>query len=130
MGISAEGIERDRPDTWGPIPETAHSSDATYVVSRNKWQYRSISTHPSVLRTMTDAPCGTGQSSSLGSPMCVHPRAWPADGHGPAWPGDLLTLNSLRALADLCYAPDTETASCLINYIQMATPFILAPYVC
>ncbi|MEK9529106.1 MAG: hypothetical protein VW491_09335, partial [Gammaproteobacteria bacterium] len=35
-----EGIERDRPDTWGPIPETAHSSDATYVVSRNKWQYR------------------------------------------------------------------------------------------
>ncbi len=24
-----KGIERDNPDTWGPIPETAHSSDAT-----------------------------------------------------------------------------------------------------
>ena len=64
VDIGTGGIERDRPDTWGPIPETAHSSDATYVVSRNKWQYRSISTHPSVLRTMTTAPMWNWQSNS------------------------------------------------------------------
>ena len=109
-----EGIERDRPDTWGPIPETAHSSDATYVVSRNKWQYRSISTHPSVLRTMTDAPLWNWAEQLLGQSNVRPPteHGLPMGHAGPAWPGGpvdpQLTEGARGIYATL---PDTETAS-------------------
>ena len=109
-----KGIERDRPDTWGPIPETAHSSDATYVVSRNKWQYRSISTHPSVLRTMTAAPMWNWAEQLLGQSNVRPPteHGLPMGHAGPAWPGGpvdpQLTEGARGIYATL---PDTETAS-------------------
>jgi hypothetical protein len=89
MWSSAPGhLDRNKPDTWGPIPPEHESSDPLLIKQGSRWQYRAAATDPRLINLVYSAQMRRWAEDLLGTDSLRAPviGGKPMGSWGTAWP--------------------------------------------